>query len=142
MRNKEIAELFKTIADSFMALSEIYSSATEETEQPKATGKKEKPVKISEPDDVLHIIDFKYGLGVLVEAEHNPQMMCYALGALDIYDGIYDIKTVKMTIFQPRRDNVSTCTMDKETLLTWADPMPQTSGKHSKHTTKEMLKLK
>ena len=72
-------------------------------------------------DDVLHIIDFKYGLGVLVDAEHNPQMMCYALGALDIYDGIYDIKTVKMTIFQPRRDNVSTCTMDKETLLTWAD---------------------
>lgn len=72
-------------------------------------------------DDVLHIIDFKYGLGVLVEAEHNPQMMCYALGALDIYDGIYDIKTVKMTIFQPRRDNVSTCTMAKDELLTWAD---------------------
>ena len=52
-------------------------------------------------DDVLHIIDFKYGLGVLVEAEDNPQMMCYALGALDIYDGIYDITSVKMTIFQP-----------------------------------------
>lgn len=34
-------------------------------------------------DDVLHIIDFKYGLGVLVEAEDNPQMMCYALGALE-----------------------------------------------------------
>lgn len=72
-------------------------------------------------DDVLHIIDFKYGLGVLVSAEHNPQMMCYALGALDIYDGIYDIKTVKMTIFQPRRDNISTCTMNKNELLTWAD---------------------
>lgn len=72
-------------------------------------------------DEVLHIIDFKYGLGVLVDAEHNPQMMCYALGAIDIYDGIYDIKTVKMTIFQPRRDNVSTCTMTKADLLTWAD---------------------
>lgn len=72
-------------------------------------------------DNVLHIIDFKYGLGVLVDAEHNPQMMCYALGALDIYDGIYDIKTVKMTIFQPRRDNVSTCEMSKEDLLSWAD---------------------
>jgi hypothetical protein len=72
-------------------------------------------------DDVLHIIDFKYGLGVLVEAEGNPQMMCYALGALDIYDGIYDIKTVKMTIFQPRRDNVSTAVMDKADLLSWAD---------------------
>lgn len=72
-------------------------------------------------DDVLHIIDFKYGLGVLVEAEGNPQMMCYALGALDIYDGIYDIKTVKMTIFQPRRDNISTYTMEKADLLHWAD---------------------
>ena len=49
MRNKEIAELFKTIADSFQALSEIYSSATEETPQPKATAKREKPVKVSEP---------------------------------------------------------------------------------------------
>ena len=72
-------------------------------------------------DDVLHIIDFKYGLGVLVEAENNPQMMCYALGALDIYDGIYDIKTVKMTIFQPRRDNISTFEMNKKDLLNWAD---------------------
>ena len=72
-------------------------------------------------DDVLHIIDFKYGLGVLVEAENNPQMMCYALGALDIYDGIYDIKTVKMTIFQPRRDNISSFEMNKKDLLNWAD---------------------
>ena len=72
-------------------------------------------------DDVLHIIDFKYGLGVLVEAEDNPQMMCYSLGALDIYDGIYDITSVKMTIFQPRRENVSTFTIKKEDLLKWAD---------------------
>ena len=72
-------------------------------------------------DDALHIIDFKYGLGVLVDAEHNPQMMCYALGALDIYDGIYDITSVKMTIFQPRRENVSTFTIKKEDLLKWAD---------------------
>ena len=72
-------------------------------------------------DDVLHIIDFKYGLGVLVEAENNPQMMCYALGALDVYDGIYDIKTVKMTIFQPRRENISTFEMNKKDLLNWAD---------------------
>ncbi len=72
-------------------------------------------------DKVLHIIDFKYGLGILVEAENNPQMMCYALGALDIYDGIYDIEEVKMTIFQPRRDNISSHTIKKEDLLSWAD---------------------
>lgn len=72
-------------------------------------------------DEILQIIDFKYGLGVLVDADRNPQMMCYALGALDLYDGIYDIHTLKMTIFQPRRDNVSTFTLDKEELLKWAD---------------------
>lgn len=80
-------------------------------------------------DDILHIIDFKYGLGVLVEAEGNPQMMCYALGALDIYDGIYDIKTVKMTIFQPRRDNVSSYEMDKADLLNWADTVLSPTAK-------------
>ncbi|MCD7724946.1 MAG: DUF2800 domain-containing protein [Clostridiales bacterium] len=72
-------------------------------------------------DEELHVIDFKYGLGVLVEAESNPQMMCYALGALDAYDGIYEIKTIKMTIFQPRRGNVSTAIIDKDALLHWAD---------------------
>ncbi|MDD3898662.1 MAG: DUF2800 domain-containing protein, partial [Syntrophomonadaceae bacterium] len=43
------------------------------------------------------IIDFKYGLGVLVSAEENPQMKCYALGALELFDDIYDIDQVSMT---------------------------------------------
>lgn len=72
-------------------------------------------------DRELHVIDFKYGVGVLVNAEDNPQMRCYALGALDTYDGIYDIETVKMTIFQPRRDNISTASMGKDELLAWAE---------------------
>lgn len=72
-------------------------------------------------DDTLTVIDYKHGLGVLVEAEKNPQMMCYALGALELFDGIYDIRQVSMTIFQPRRENVSTCTLTKEELLHWAD---------------------
>ena len=72
-------------------------------------------------DDVLTIIDFKYGSGVQVEAEHNPQMMCYALGALELFDGIYDIKNIEMTIFQPRKDNVSTYTVSKQELLDWAE---------------------
>lgn len=72
-------------------------------------------------DDKLHIIDFKYGQGILVEAEHNPQMMLYALGALEIYDALYDIKEVSMTIFQPRRENVSTWTIPIEVLKVWAE---------------------
>ena len=72
-------------------------------------------------DDRLHIVDFKYGLGVLVEAEDNPQMKLYALGALDLYDALYDIKEVSMTIFQPRRENVSTWTIPVEELRIWAE---------------------
>ena len=72
-------------------------------------------------DDNLHIIDFKYGQGILVEAEHNPQMMLYALGALEIYDALYDIKEISMTIFQPRRENVSTWTISIEKLKAWAE---------------------
>lgn len=72
-------------------------------------------------DEELQIIDYKHGLGILVEAEDNSQMMCYALGALELFDGIYDINNIKMTIFQPRRDNISTWSLTKEALLTWAD---------------------
>ena len=70
--------------------------------------------------DRLHIVDFKYGMGVLVEAEHNPQMMLYALGALELLDGIYDIQKISMSIFQPRRENVCTWSLPKEELLRWA----------------------
>jgi hypothetical protein len=72
-------------------------------------------------DDKLHIVDFKYGIGVLVDAENNPQMKLYALGALEIYDSLYDIKEVSMTIFQPRRENVSTWTLPVEELKAWAE---------------------
>ena len=72
-------------------------------------------------DDRLHIVDFKYGLGVLVDAVDNPQMKLYALGALGIYDHLYDIKEASMTIFQPRRENVSTWTIPVEELKDWAE---------------------
>lgn len=72
-------------------------------------------------DGTLHIVDYKHGQGVLVEAEDNSQMKLYALGALELFDGIYDIDTVSMTIYQPRRDNVFTHTVFKESLYQWAD---------------------
>lgn len=59
-------------------------------------------------DGTLQICDYKHGSGVLVSAEKNPQLQCYALGALELFDGIYDIETVCITIYQPRRNNVST----------------------------------
>ncbi len=80
-------------------------------------------------DDVLTVIDFKYGLGVLVESENNPQMMCYALGALELFDSLYDIKRIEMTIFQPRRDNVSTYEISKDELLEWAQSVLSLTAK-------------
>lgn len=71
-------------------------------------------------DETLTVIDFKYGK-LVVEAEGNSQMMLYALAGLQLFDGIYDIKKITMTIFQPRRDSVSTYTIPKEELLQWAD---------------------
>ncbi|SFE61091.1 DUF2800 domain-containing protein [Succiniclasticum ruminis] len=71
--------------------------------------------------DTLHIMDLKYGAGVLVEAEGNSQMRLYALGAIQQFGCLYDVKTVHMTIFQPRRDNVSTATMTVEELMAWAE---------------------
>lgn len=72
-------------------------------------------------DGTLKICDYKHGLGVLVRAKENPQLMCYALGALELFDKIYDIETVSMTIYQPRRDNISTYAISKDDLYRWAD---------------------
>lgn len=78
-------------------------------------------------DNKLHIIDFKYGTGVLVDANNNPQLMLYALGALNLFDSLYDIEEISMSIFQPRRENVSTWTVPVDQLLLWAekDLMPK-----------------
>lgn len=72
-------------------------------------------------DDRLHIIDFKYGQGVLVEAAQNPQMMLYALGAISAFGCLYDISRVAMTIYQPRRANVSTWEIPVAQLQNWAE---------------------
>ena len=72
-------------------------------------------------DGTLHVVDYKHGLGVLVDADNNPQMMCYSLGALELFDAIYDIDTVAMTVYQPRRQNVSTFEMSKDDLYRWAE---------------------
>ena len=72
-------------------------------------------------EGLLNIVDLKYGAGIEVSADHNPQMMLYALGALEIFDDIYDIDTVRMTIYQPRKSNISIFEMSKDALLTWAD---------------------
>ncbi|SDF31505.1 DUF2800 domain-containing protein [Eubacterium pyruvativorans] len=68
-------------------------------------------------DQKLRVIDLKYGKGVPVEAEANPQLMLYALGAYEHYKMLYDIQEVEISIFQPRIDNTSSWKMHLSTLL-------------------------
>lgn len=72
-------------------------------------------------DGILTVCDFKYGIGCLVVADGNPQMRMYALGALHLFESLYDIHTIRTIIFQPRRDNVSIAEISKDNLLTWAE---------------------
>lgn len=72
-------------------------------------------------DDAVRIIDFKYGQGVQISAVDNPQMKLYALGALNLYGFLYNIKTVKMSIVQPRLSNISEWEISVEKLIAWAE---------------------
>ena len=74
-------------------------------------------------DGVLNVVDFKTGRGVFVNSDHNSQMMLYALGALHAFAYLYDIHTVKMTIVQPRLNNISTFTMSTDELNAWAEEL-------------------
>lgn len=70
--------------------------------------------------DTLRVYDLKYGKGVKVDADHNPQMMCYALGALLGPAELYDTDNVVMTIIQPRLSHVSSFEMTAADLMRWA----------------------
>lgn len=70
---------------------------------------------------VLTIIDFKYGQGVAVESEGNPQMRLYALGAINEYGMVYDFDAVVTSIYQPRINNISEARMSAADLLDWGE---------------------
>lgn len=82
-------------------------------------------------DKTLHVIDFKYGEGVPVSAIENSQLKLYAAGAMTLYDPIYDFKTVKMHIVQPRIGNVSTFEMTVEELTEWLDNSVKPASKQA-----------
>lgn len=70
---------------------------------------------------LIHIVDLKYGKGIPVSADGNTQLRLYALGMLEMLDMVYDIRTVRMTIYQPRLDNISTDEMSAADLRTWGE---------------------
>lgn len=74
---------------------------------------------------LLEIIDLKYGKGVKVDAEDNPQLRLYALGALAAYDWLYGVENVRMHIYQPRISNISVSEAHPEELYMWGDLVKQ-----------------
>lgn len=72
-------------------------------------------------DGVLEIIDLKYGKGIRVDAEENPQLMLYGSGALRSFELMYDIHTIKVTIVQPRLDHISSWEISVKDLVAWGE---------------------
>ena len=75
--------------------------------------------------NTVHVFDFKYGKGVQVDAEQNPQMLLYALGAYAAYKMLYPIEQICMTIVQPRIDHVSEWTCTLEELLSFGEKVKE-----------------
>lgn len=72
-------------------------------------------------NNVLRMSDLKYGKGVPVYSEDNPQLKLYALGAYKEFSHIFDIDTIEMNIYQPRLDNISVWSISVVDLLEWAE---------------------
>ena len=70
-------------------------------------------------DGTMEVIDLKYGMGIRVSAEDNSQLKLYASGALEEYEMLYDIHTVRLTITQPRMDSISSWEISTEDLIKW-----------------------
>ena len=85
-------------------------------------------------DDTLHIVDLKYGKGVAVSAENNPQLRLYALGAVQEYSLLYTIRQVQMHIVQPRLDNISTDSLTADELQQWGERVKPLAEQAAKGT--------
>jgi hypothetical protein len=76
----------------------------------------------------IHIVDLKYGKGIRVDAPGNPQLRLYALGMLEMLDMIYDVRQIRMTIYQPRLEHISTDEVTADELRTWGDTVVRPSA--------------
>jgi hypothetical protein len=72
-------------------------------------------------DGFLDVIDLKYGKGVKVDADKNPQLMLYGSGALKNFEMLYDIHTVNLVIIQPRLDHLSEWKISTDDLIEWGE---------------------
>jgi len=95
-------------------------------------------IVIDEDTATMHIADLKFGKGVRVDAEHNPQAMLYALGAYNSFGFLHEIKNVKISIVQPRIDNISEWEIGLEDLLKWGEIARSAAEETAKPTAKRV----
>ena len=72
-------------------------------------------------DTYVEVLDLKMGKGVEISAIDNSQFRLYMLGAFNTYGHLYDVKTVRGTVLQPRLNNWSSEELTTEELLAWAN---------------------
>ena len=72
-------------------------------------------------DGTITVVDLKYGKGVQVFVEGNPQAMIYGLGCLNDFEFLYDFEKLKLVIIQPRMDHIDEWEITRDDLEKWAD---------------------
>lgn len=120
--DEEMADAVQTYMDNLnafkaggMLMVEQRFSIEHVTGEPDANGTSDGVVVM--PDE-LQVHDLKYGKGVFVSAEHNPQIMLYGLGALRDLDTLGDFKRFRFVIHQPRINSApSEWDCDRQTLM-------------------------
>ncbi len=90
---------------------------TELTGEPDAFGTADAVVIVN---DVMHVVDLKYGMGIRVDAENNPQLRAYGFAALQEFDIAGEIQYLELHIVQPRAGGISTEIISADDLRAWA----------------------
>lgn len=122
-----VAQYVEYCQGSYSELLKLYPQDTEMRIESKLDLSRYVPESFGTADcivvggDTMEVIDLKYGKGVVVYADDNPQLKLYALGAYDLLGMLYDIKTVRLTIVQPRLDSISSWELPLDDLLDWAE---------------------
>ena len=84
-------------------------------------------------NSTVYVVDLKFGRGLRVEAQDNSQLRLYGLGALEMFDHLFDIQRVVMVIVQPRLGHFSQEGLTKEELHLWADTQVAPAAKLAWH---------
>lgn len=88
-------------------------------------------------NDTIYVIDLKYGKGVRIDADNNPQLRLYALGAAEVFEGVYDFTQVKTMIIQPRLSHVSAEDISLADLKAWGDDVVKPAAEKAASGTEE-----